>query len=70
MSLERWGQGEYIPWGEDVSLKRCVPRKMGPKKRCSLGRKWALGKDGADDRMWARVKTFLGEKVGPGRGWG
>jgi len=50
--------------------RRCVPREVRPKRRCSLGRRWALGRDGAENRMWAREKTFIGEKVGPGRGWG
>lgn len=49
--------------------RRCVPREVRP-KRCSLGRRWALGRDGAENRMWAGDKTFIGEKVGPGRGWG
>ncbi len=50
--------------------RRCVPREVRSKRRCSLGRRWALGRDGIENRMWAGKKTFIGEKVGPRRGWG
>jgi len=49
--------------------RRCVPKEVWP-KRCSLGRRWALGRDGAENRMWAKKRTFIGEKVGPRKGWG
>jgi hypothetical protein len=51
---------------EEIGLKRIHSLT----KRCSLGRRWALGRDGDKDRMWAGEKTFHRNKVGPGRGWG
>ncbi len=73
-----WPEGEDVPWGKNVSLKRKVwggggdgaKEKMclrgnGAEERCFPRKRWAWGGNGAGEKMWVGEKCAWGEG-----GWG